>query len=141
MLRLLARTAVLLLAVAVGMLLTDWAFAALGWQTFDIHWASPLAFVLAVVVFAVAQAVLTPFFAKVARDNAPAMLSAVGLITTYVALLIAVLVAPDGLDISGWLGWIVGPVIVWIVTLLANFLLPALLLKNAVEKRGQDADG
>ena len=141
MLRLLARTAVLLLAVAVGMLLTDWAFAALGWQTFDIHWASPLAFVLAVVVFAVAQAVLTPFFAKVARDNAPAMLSAVGLITTYVALLIAVLVAPDGLDISGWLGWIVGPVIVWIVTLLATFLLPALLLKNAVEKRRQDADG
>ncbi|WP_402373044.1 hypothetical protein [Isoptericola rhizosphaerae] len=141
MLRLLARTAVLLLAVAVGMLLTDWAFAALGWQTFDIHWASPLAFVLAVVVFAVAQAVLTPFFAKVARDNAPAILSAVGLITTYVALLIAVLVAPDGLDISGWLGWIVGPVIVWIVTLLANFLLPALLLKNAVEKRRQDADG
>lgn len=141
MLRLLARTAVLLLAVAVGLLLTDWAFALLDWERFDIVWGNPLAFVVAVVVFAVAQAVLTPFFAKVARDNAPAMLSAVGLITTYVALLIAVLVAPDGLEISGWLGWVVGPVIVWIVTLLANFLLPALLLKNAVEKRRDASDG
>ncbi|GAA1979060.1 hypothetical protein GCM10009718_14720 [Isoptericola halotolerans] len=141
MLRLLARTAVLLLAVAVGLLLTDWAFAALGWETFEIVWSNPLAFVVAVVVFAVAQAVLTPFFAKVARNNAPAMLSAVGLVTTYVALLIAVLVAPDGLEISGWPGWLVGPIIVWIVTLLANFLLPALLLKNAVEKRREGADG
>jgi uncharacterized protein YacL len=141
MLRLLARTAVLLLAVAVGLLLTDWVFAAAGWQTFEIRWSSPLAFVLAVVVFAVAQAVLTPFFAKVARDSAPAMLSAVGLLTTYVALVVAVLVAPDGLEISGWLGWVVGPIIVWIVTLLANFLLPALLLKGAVEKRRENTEG
>ncbi|WP_278236100.1 phage holin family protein [Isoptericola sp. AK164] len=134
MVRLLARTAVFLLAAAIGVVLTDVLFDAFGWDTFDIVWGDPLGFVLAVVIFALAQAVLSPFFAQLARRNAPTLVGAVGLITTYVALLVASL-ASDGLTISGWQGWVIGPIVVWLVTMLATFLLPAFILKQAVEER------
>ncbi|NNU26610.1 phage holin family protein [Isoptericola sediminis] len=137
MVRLLARTAVFLLAAAIGVVLTDVLFAAFDWQTFDVVWDDPLGFVVAVVLFAVVQAVMSPFFAQLARRNAPTLVGAVGLISTYVALLVASLVS-DGLEISGWQGWVIGPVIVWLVTMLATFLLPAFILKQAVEERRDD---
>jgi hypothetical protein len=133
MIRLLARTVIFLLSAAIGIVLTDILFGAFGWQTFDVDWSNPLAFVLAVVIFALGQAILSPFFAQIARRNAPALLGAVGLVTTYVALLVASLVAPDGLAIDGWQGWVLGPIIVWLVTMLATFLLPAVMLKNALQ--------
>jgi hypothetical protein len=43
----------------------------------------------AIVVFAVLQSVLAPFFAKVAARNAPAFLGGIGLLTTFVALFAA----------------------------------------------------
>lgn len=132
MIRLLARTVIFLLAAAIGIVLTDILFGAFDWQTFDVDWSNPLGFVLAVVIFAIGQAVLSPFFAQIARRNAPTLLGAVGLITTYVALLIASLISSDGLEISGWQGWVLGPIIVWLVTMLATFLLPAVMLKNAL---------
>jgi uncharacterized protein YacL len=132
MIRLLARTAIFLLAAAIGIVLTDILFGAFDWQTFDVDWSNPLGFVLAVVIFAIGQAVLSPFFAQLARRNAPTLLGAVGLITTYVALLVASLISSDGLEISGWQGWVLGPIIVWLVTMLATFLLPAVMLKNAL---------
>jgi uncharacterized protein YacL len=132
MIRLLARTVIFLLAAAIGIVLTDILFGAFDWQTFDVDWSNPLGFVLAVVIFALGQAILSPFFAQLARRNAPTLLGAVGLITTYVALLIASLISSDGLEISGWQGWVLGPVIVWLVTMLATFLLPAVMLKNAL---------
>ncbi|WP_418275315.1 hypothetical protein ACNHYB_10635 [Isoptericola jiangsuensis] len=140
MIRLLARTAIFLLAAAIGIVLTELLFGAFDWQTFDVHWSNPLGFVLAVVIFALAQAILSPFLSQVARRNAPTLLGAVGLISTYVALLIANLVASDGLEISGWQGWVLGPIIVWLVTMLATFLLPAVMLKNALQDgdRGRD---
>ncbi|GAA4722923.1 hypothetical protein GCM10023216_10360 [Isoptericola chiayiensis] len=139
MIRLLARTVIFLLGAAIGIVLTDLLFSAFDWQTFDVVWGNPLAFVLAVVIFALAQAILSPFLAKVARNNAPTLVGAVGLISTYVALLIATLVAPEGLDIAGWQGWIIAPIIVWLVTMLATFLLPAVMLKEALENR-RDGD-
>ncbi|WP_402463355.1 hypothetical protein [Isoptericola aurantiacus] len=138
MIRLLARTAIFLLGAAIGIVLTDILFGALDWQTFHVVWGNPLAFVLAVVIFALAQAVLSPFLAKMAQNNAPTLVGAVGLVSTYVALAVAALVAPDGLEIGGWQGWIVGPIIVWLVTMLATFLLPAVMLKNALENRRED---
>ncbi|PFG44659.1 superfamily IV 4 TMS phage holin [Isoptericola jiangsuensis] len=137
MIKLLARTAVFLLAAAIGIVLTDLLFGLFDWQTFDVVWANPLTFVLAVVIFAIGQAVLSPLFAQVAQRNAPALLGVVGLVTTYVALLLAVLVAPDGLTIEGWQGWVLGPVIVWLVTMFATFLLPAVMLRNALQGDGR----
>ncbi|GII98472.1 superfamily IV 4 TMS phage holin [Sediminihabitans luteus] len=134
MIKFLIRTAIFLLAAAIGILLTDWIFSIFDLETFDINWSNPLAFVLAVLIFGAAQGILSPFIAKVARNNAPALLGAVGLVTTYISLLIAWLIASDGLDIGGWQGWIIGPLVVWLVSMLATLLLPIFLVKEGVEK-------
>ena len=139
MIRFLIRAAIFLLAAAVGILLTDWGFSMLDLETFEINWSEPLGFVVAVVVFALAQAILSPFLAKIARNNAPALVGAVGLLSTFVALIIAVLTT-DGLSISGAAGWIIGPVVVWLLGMLAAFLLPLFLLKEGVEKVRENND-
>ena len=92
--------------------------------------------VLAVVIFAVLQSVLTPWAAKVARKNAPAFLGGIGIVSTFVALVVVVLIPGAGLTIGApWWTWIAAPVIVWIVTALATWLLPALFIKKKVADR------
>jgi len=96
-------------------------------------------FVTAVVVFTVAQAVLTPFIATMARRYASAFLGGVGLVSTFVALLVATLV-PGGLEISGGVAtWIAAVVLVWLVTALATWLLPMVLLRKRLQARGRPA--
>ncbi|MFE6968318.1 hypothetical protein [Isoptericola sp. NPDC057653] len=133
MIRFLLRTAVFLLAATVGVLVAAWIFAAFDLKTFSINWSEPLGFILAIVIFAVAQAIISPFLTKAARNNAPALVGGVGLLSTFVALIVAV-VFTDGLDVGGVAGWIVGPVIVWLAGMLAAFVLPLFLLKEGVEK-------
>lgn len=133
MIRFLLRTAVFLLAAAVGVLVAAWIFAAFDLETFSVDWSEPLGFVLTIVIFAVVQAIISPFLTKVARNNAPTLVGGVGLLSTFVALLVAV-VFTDGIDVGGVAGWIIGPVIVWLAGMLAAFILPLFLLKEGVEK-------
>ncbi|MBD3781021.1 phage holin family protein [Cellulomonas sp. ES6] len=94
-------------------------------------------FVTAVVVFTAVQAVLTPFIATMARRYANAFLGGVGLVSTWVALLVASAFT-DGLRISGGVvTWIAAVVIVWLVTALATWLLPMVLLRKRLQARGQ----
>ena len=96
-------------------------------------------FLVAVGVFALAQSILAPFIFNVARQHAPAMLGGIGLVSTFVALLIAS-VFPEGLRISGVSTWIAATVVVWIVTALGAWLLPMFLLKKrAVARRDATA--
>ncbi|MCB0926512.1 MAG: hypothetical protein U0R77_01540 [Mycolicibacterium insubricum] len=95
----------------------------------------PVGFVIAVLVYAVAQAVLSPFFAKMANRYAPAFLGGVGLISTLVALFIATLVPSGGLQIHGVGAWSVATVVVWLVTALATVLLPLLFVKKKAADR------
>ncbi|MEL7977745.1 hypothetical protein AAG589_17905 [Isoptericola sp. F-RaC21] len=139
MIRFLLRMAVYLLAAAVGVLIAAWIFAAFDLETFSVNWSEPLGFILAIVVFALAQAIISPFFAKVARNSAPALVGGVGLLSTFVALLVAV-VFTDGLEVGGVAGWIIGPVVVWLAGMLAAFLLPLWLLKEGVEKVRENRD-
>lgn len=56
--------------------------------------------------------------------------------STFVALLVVALVPGAGLTIGlPWWTWLVAPVIVWVVTALATWLLPALFIKKKVEQR------
>ena len=89
----------------------------------------------AIVVFAVLQSVLAPFFAKVAARNAPAFLGGIGLLTTFVAL-VAANQLTKGLSISGGVGtWIAATVVVWLATAVATLALPLLLAKAGLESR------
>jgi len=122
--RLLIRLAIYLVSSVVGLLVAD---AILDDMTVE---ASGL--VTVVVIFTVAQAILGPFIAMTVARNANAFLGGVGLVTTFVALLIASTIG-DALSISGVATWIAATVLVWLVTALATLLIPLLLVKMGIE--------
>lgn len=86
-------------------------------------------FLAAVILFALAQSLLAPLTESMARKHAPALLGGIGVISTFVALLVATLFA-GGLSISGISTWILATLIVWLVTALAAWFLPKVLLKD-----------
>ncbi|MGV9710275.1 hypothetical protein ACWDTI_06380 [Gordonia sp. NPDC003424] len=135
MIRILIRTLVFLLSAAIGILV---ATALLDKMT--VHWAG---FILAVIVFAAAQLILGPFITKFVHRNAEAFLGGVGLVTTFVALLLATLLGSDGISISGAGTWVAATVIVWVVTAAATLIVPWLLVKAGVqharEERAENA--
>ncbi|WP_062385175.1 phage holin family protein [Demequina iriomotensis] len=92
------------------------------------------ALVVATVIYAVAQWILSPLIFKMATKYANAILGGVGLVSTFVALLIATLVVDD-FTIDGIGTWIAATVLVWLVTALATWILPMFLLKEAADKR------
>jgi Na+/melibiose symporter-like transporter len=90
-------------------------------------------FVLAIIIFAVLQALFLPFIGAMADKRDSLLLgSAAGLIATFAALLVTDLIT-DGLDIKGIGTWIVATLIVWIVGLIAMVLIPFILVKAGVE--------
>lgn len=126
----LIRALIFVVSAAVGLIAADLIL-----PDFTIDWRDWWGFVLVIVIFAVLQSVLAPWLATVARRNAPAFLGGIGIVSTFVALLVVVLIPGAGLSISGIVTWILAPVIVWIVTAVATWLLPALFIKKKVEER------
>ena len=120
--RLLLRIAVFLGSSALGLLAADLLVPGV---------SVPLwGFVTAVVIFTVAQAILAPFFLKMATRYASAFLGGIGLVSTFVALLLASLLS-NGLSIRGVGSWIAATVVVWLVTAVATVVLPMLVLRDA----------
>jgi putative membrane protein len=126
MVRLLVRLLVAVVANAVGLLV---AAAVLDGMELDAG-----GFVLALVIFTVVFALMTPFLASQLRNRRSAALGGVSLIATFVALLVTDLLS-DGLSIEGAGTWIAATVIVWVASLLAAFILPFLGLKKFMEER------
>lgn len=126
MIAFLIRAAIFVVAAALGLLVA----AAL----FDDVEVTAGGFVVTVLVFAILQSVLTPWIASMAQKYARAFMGGVGLVSTFVALLVASLVG-DALTIRGVSGWVLATLVVWLVTALATVLLPVVLLK----KRAQGA--
>lgn len=124
MIRIVVRVLVYLISAAIGILV---ATAILDKMT--VHVAG---FLLAVIIFAAAQAILSPFIVKFVHRNAEAFIGGVGLVSTFVALLLASLLGGDGISISGVGTWIAATVIVWVVTALATLVVPWLLAKAGV---------
>ena len=125
MIRFLVRAVIFLASAAVGLLVAN---AVLEDMTID----SVTSFLWVVVVFAVLQSLFAPFLAKVTAKNASALLGAVGLISTFLALLVSATVS-DGLTIDGASTWLLASLIVWLVTMLATLLIPIILVKMGVE--------
>jgi len=89
----------------------------------------PLGFLTAVVIFTVAQGILSPFFLTMANRYASAFLGGIGLVSTLAALILASLFS-GGISIRGIGSWIAATVIVWLVTAIATLVLPMLVLKK-----------
>ncbi|NLG21611.1 MAG: phage holin family protein [Actinomycetales bacterium] len=130
MIRLLIRAGIFIGTAALGLLAASLLID-------DVH-LSFSGFLVAVGVFAIAQSILAPFIFNLARQFAPAMLGGIGLVSTFVALLIASLF-PGGLRISGVTTWILATLVVWIVTAFGGWLLPLVFLKNRAEQRTASA--
>ena len=125
MIRFLVRTAIFLGAAAIGLIAAD--------LILDDVSVTASGFALTVVIYTVVQSVISPFLAKVAASSARALLGGVGLIATFVALLVASSFA-DSLTISGGaVTWVLATLIVWLVTALATLLLPIALVNAGVE--------
>lgn len=125
MIRLLVRTVIAVAANAVGLIV-----ASLVLDGFSINFAS---FVVAVVIFTIVFAVLTPFLAVQLRRLGNGAIGATALIATLVSLVITDLLS-DGFSISGVGTWIAAAVIVWLAALVAAFVLPFLGLKKYLEE-------
>lgn len=120
MIRFLIRCAIFLGSAALGILAAVWLIPEVS--------VTAAGFITAVVLFAVAQTVLSPFITRLAERNAPAFLGGIGLVSTFVSLAIASTFG--GLSISGWRSWILATIVVWLVTALATLLLPLVVLRN-----------
>lgn len=125
MISFLIRAAIFLGSAAVGLLVATWLLSGFS--------VSASGFITAVVIFAIAQSVLSPFIAKMAKRHAPAFLGGIGLVSTFVALLIASIFG--GLTISGVSTWIMSTVLVWLVTALATLLLPLIFVRKKVAEK------
>jgi uncharacterized membrane protein YvlD (DUF360 family) len=122
--RFLVRTAVMLLANAVGLIVASLVLSGM-----DIDVTS---FIFAVVIFTVIFALMLPFFASQLRRKGSSALGGVALIATLISLIITDLIS-DGFSISGIGTWLAATVIVWAASLIAAFILPFLGLKKYLE--------
>ncbi len=77
-------------------------------------------FITAVVVFTVVQTILTPLITKMVSKHSALVLAAVGLFSTFLALMIATMF-PGGIRIYGR-GWLSATLLLWAVTAIGNWL-------------------
>ena len=124
MIRLALRTLIAVAANAIGLIV-----AAFVLDGMDIDVTS---FIVAVAIFTIVFAVLTPFLAVQLRRLGNGAIGATALIATLVSLIVTDLLS-DGFTISGVVAWGVAPVIVWLAALVAAFVLPFLGLKKYLE--------
>jgi len=124
--RLLISAGIRLLANGIGLLVAAWV---LDGMTID-----AASFVIALLIFTVAEVVLEPLLRQVAMKSAQALMGSIALIITYVGLLVTDLFS-DGLQITGLSTWVLATIIVWLAALLAELLLPLILVKRTAEDR------
>ena len=126
MIRLIVRTAIMLLANAIGLIV-----ASLVLDGMDIDATS---FLVAVIIFTVVSALMLPFLASQLRRRGSSALGGVALLATLVSLIVTDLIS-DGFSIDGIGTWLAATVIVWAASLLAVFILPYLGLKKYLEEK------
>ncbi len=124
MIRFLISTLISCLASAVGLIV-----AAVVLEDMTINGA---AFIIAVLIFTVVQALALPFLAKMAMKNASALMGAMALISTLVGLIVTNLVS-SGLSITGFNTWVFASIIVWLAGMIAAIIIPVVLVKAGVQ--------
>ncbi|QTJ66223.1 hypothetical protein HYG77_11845 [Rhodococcus sp. ZPP] len=124
MIRFLLRAVIFLGSAAIGLLAAVWLLPEVS--------ITVAGFIGTVVLFALAQSILAPFITKVAERNAPAFLGGIGLVSTFVSLVVVNLFG--AMSISGWQSWVFATLIVWLVTAVATLVLPLIFLRNRAKE-------
>ncbi|MCV7101951.1 phage holin family protein [Mycobacterium palustre] len=117
----LLRAVVLLASWAVGLLVAAWVVPRVS--------VSASGFVVAVVLFSVAQATLSLAIVKLPRAYASLLLGGTGLVLTIVALGLASALT-HGLLIHGFASWLATTVVVWLVTTVGAISVPEALARD-----------
>jgi hypothetical protein len=86
-------------------------------------------FIVAVVLFSVAQAMLSELILKLPRETATLFLGATALVLTVVALILASVIT-HGITIRGLASWAATTVLAWLVATLVAILLPELFTRD-----------
>ena len=121
MIRFLIHVAISITSSALALLMCSWIL-----EGFTFTWEG---FLLAILVFTLAQAILAPFAFNIARKHANGLLGAIGLVSTLLALIVTSFF-PGGLHISGISTWILASLVTWIVTSLGVWLIPLIFIKK-----------
>ena len=132
MIAVLIRAMIFVVSAALGLIAADLILPG-----FHLHWNDWWGIVVAVLIFAVLQSILAPLLTRFARRRATALLGGIGLISTLIALLIAVIIPAAGVGIDGPTAWVVGALIVWFVTAIATWALTPLFLKDDGRQRAR----
>ena len=117
----LLRAVVLLASWTIGLLVAAWIVPGVS--------LSVPGFIVAVMVFAVTQAILSLSILKLPHPYASLLLGGTGLALTIVALILAS-VLTHGLTIDGMGSWLATTVVVWLVTTIGAISLPALFARE-----------
>lgn len=128
MITFLFRALMYVVSAGLGLIVADLAL-----EGFQIQWDKWWGFVLCVLIFAVVQSMLSPWVSKIADRYAPVLMGGIGIVSTLIALVIVVLLPIGGLRIVDLAGWLLGSVIVWLITALGSVLLPLIFLRKKVE--------
>ena len=126
MLRLLASTCLYVLGNAIGILV---AAKLLSGFTIDL-WSV----IVVALVFTVIVVVMTPLLVKISIQHVPQMSGGVALVAILVGLFITKMFC-GGLTITGLTTWILAPLIIWLISLVAGLVLPLFLFKKVLEKK------
>lgn len=126
MVRFLIRIAVFLGAAALGLLL-----AALLIPGFHVHAAG---FIVAILVFAAAQALIEWLIERIFHRSAPTVAGIAGLASTFLALWLATLLS-DGLSFEGVAAWILAAVVVWLTTAVLGWLAAKFIIDRRRSER------
>jgi hypothetical protein len=119
--QILLRAVVVLGSWAIGLLVAAWVVPEVS--------LSVSGFIVAVVVFSLAHAILSVFIVKLPREWASLLLGGAGLALTIVALILASILT-DGLTIRGGASWVAATVVVWLVTTVGAISLPELFARE-----------
>jgi putative membrane protein len=126
MIRLAARATVSLIADAIALIVGAWL---LDDMTLDAS-----GFLIALLLFAGADVLIEPLMRQIAIKNMPALLGSTALISALFALIVTTVVS-DGLQISGFVTWVLATIIVWLVALAARMLLPLVIFKKVLAQQ------
>lgn len=129
MITLLFRALIYLVSAGLGLIVADLVL-----EGFRIEWDRWWGFVVCIVIFAVLQSVLAPWVSKLADRYAPVLMGGIGIFSTLISLVVVVLLPIGGLRIVDLTGWLLGSVIVWLITALGSVLLPLIFLRKKVDK-------
>lgn len=124
MTRIVVRAVVVLASWAIGLAVAAWIVPNVS--------VSTTGFIVAVVLFAVSQALVSLSILKLPHGYASLLLGATGLALTLVALSIAS-AATHQLSIDGMASWVATTIVVWLVTTLGAVCLPEVFARTEAD--------